>query len=126
MNTAAEEMETRWSRLRAGLDEFPEAFPRVLRVLLEAAFREPELRHLCPFFSVDRLMFSRCTEFPYDTDGLPVLRPAVDGLVTVHVIGHGDVGVGTPEEAARLAAENLPPDALPVRSGPKHGPASPD
>jgi Family of unknown function (DUF6193) len=61
-------LEARWSsedeRIRAGTTWVDEA----LRPLLAAAARSDQLRNLFPFTSMNRLCFSRCSDYPYTMD----------------------------------------------------------
>ncbi|MFG2621918.1 DUF6193 family natural product biosynthesis protein [Streptomyces sp. NPDC048507] len=71
-----EAVAARWAELR----ESAAVFPRPGRhELVEAAFREPELRALCPGLSMDWLRFGR-REGPPAGPGLPMVMPLGDGL----------------------------------------------
>jgi hypothetical protein len=57
-----------WTAVRGADDSWVGV---ALRPVVESAFAAPELRALFPFISMNRLCFSRCTQFPF-TDDCPL------------------------------------------------------
>ena len=81
-----------------------------------AAALEPRLRQLFPYTSMLTLCFSRCTGYPYTRD-CPSITPRGEGLF---VVCAPDGTISQPvaaHVAVRLAAQQLPHDCGPARSG---------
>jgi hypothetical protein len=85
------------------------------RPLLDRIATSDVARRFYSFTSLNRLCFSRCSLYPFDTDGLPMVHPVRDGRDVVYVIGVGDAerGRGDAREALAciervLAAEPQP------------------
>jgi len=76
---------------------------------LKAAISDPVVAQLFPFTSMFWLMFSRCTQYPYSTHGLPYVRPESTDLYEVHrdndLLGSGDA-----LQALELVRRALPND----------------
>lgn len=90
------------------------------------AYGQPRLRELFPFTSLCSLNFSRCTGYPFDTDGMPFIWPGGSGLFRVHVHGKSEsdpVGMGNAETAIQMVLEHLPPNTGPARPGTADGQA---
>lgn len=81
------------------------------------------LNKLFPFTSMETLCFSKCTGYPYDMEGLPVVNPklynnnSTEKLFRVILPGNGILGEGNAEEALRIVKANLPPDIKPAVKG---------
>jgi len=75
--------------------------PKLKPLILEAG-KQPALRQLLPFTSMDTLCFSRTTGYPFASQDCPCAFPLTDDLF--RVLGPWD-GVGTPEDAHRLIGE---------------------
>lgn len=76
--------------------------------LVARAAQEPRLRQLFPFTSLASLNFSRCTGYPFDTEGLPFIWPAGAAQFRVHLRPDTKLGCGDADFAIRLAVQNLP------------------
>lgn len=82
--------------------------------LIEAAYEQPELRALYPFFSHELLHFSRCTRIPYTRD-LPFIMPKRDGTYTVNwPDGALLERVDTAHEAVMVLIAHMPADYGPA------------
>jgi hypothetical protein len=82
--------------------------------LIEAAYEQPRLRALFPFFSHELLHFSRCTRIPYTRD-LPFITPKRDGTYLV-IWPDGALleRVDTAHEAAMVLIAHMPDDYGPA------------
>lgn len=97
-----DEVEQRWQDYLQNSDEWPHMAP-----FLEAAAANPTLRGLFPFFSMQTLRFSLCTDFPYRCLP-PKVRAFQPGRFQVN---QGDtlLGIGDANQAIAIVLRHLPP-----------------
>lgn len=87
----------------------------LLRPVLAAACEDPELRRLFPFQSMNRLCFSRCSEYPYTLD-CPCISAHRGGYAVLATWAVSDdpapvlADTEDPAEAASIVARHLPTD----------------
>jgi len=87
----------------------------VLRMILEARCR-PQLRQLYPYLSLDRLHFSRVTEYPYTHDA-PWLKPLGNDRYGVYDPQNRLICESTLGVALDVVIERLPPACGPAQLG---------
>jgi Family of unknown function (DUF6193) len=84
-----------------------------LRPVIEAAFVTPELRALFPFTSMNRLCFSRCSEFPYTIDCPCIAAWPEEYVVQAWWDGHDEppelIRTTDLDLAITVLVDNLPP-----------------
>ena len=86
-------------------DEWPHMKP-----FLKAAFEHQLLGGLFPFFSMQRLRFSRCTGFPYAFSEIPQVRALGPGRFAVQRCDGTPVGEGDEKTALEILEAHLPPN----------------
>ncbi|GGH73092.1 hypothetical protein GCM10011379_34220 [Filimonas zeae] len=131
---AAKQVEKRWD-FYCSDGEFPE-----LQTFFHLAAQDEVLSQLCPYTSLYTLRFSRCAEFPFDSEGMPDVTPKAyenyafslekskaqaitlppdEGEIFVVIINRTQyVGEGNATTALQLVKSLLPPGIKPIR---KHG-----
>ncbi len=110
----------RWERLLATLEGGDDWVSRQMLPAARLAHRDERLARLFPFRSLNRLCFSRCSEFPYTND-CPCIVVARSGECAVERLpyrgpgdGEGDLSMGGFGDAAlavALASSALPQDS---------------
>ncbi len=85
--------------------------------VIEAAMKRPELRQLSPYTSLNRLCFSRTTDYPFTND-CPMIEPQGNGKYRVYMpVTHEVIGEGTAEQAVEMVINHLPPNCGPAVNG---------
>lgn len=83
-----------WANLRDRAQD-PESSAAPHRPWLEEVLRHPAITRFFAFTSHHRMCFSRCSDHPFATDGMPIVIPAPDGNRYTVVVGarrwEGDV-----------------------------------